>query len=72
MMFSKCDEEMENKGIPCDCPIPTGLFSVPSQTITVTKEQIDKLPSALNWFVEVSSCKETYHGEKLWTLGGGA
>jgi ganglioside GM2 activator len=53
-MFSKCDEEMENKGIPCDCPIPTGLFSVPTQKITVTDEQIEKIPSALNWFVEAS------------------
>ena len=52
-MFSKCDNEMEKIGIPCDCPIPTGLFSVPIQTIPVTKDQIDQLPSALSWFVEV-------------------
>lgn len=53
VMFSKCDKEMENKGIPCDCPIPTGLFTVPTQSITVTKEQIENIPSALGWFVEV-------------------
>ena len=53
VMFSKCDKEMEKKGIPCDCPIPTGLFSVPTQSITITEEQVENIPSALSWFVEV-------------------
>ena len=52
-MFSKCDKEMENKGVPCDCPIPTGLFTIPTQSITVTKEQIENMYSTLSWFVEV-------------------
>ncbi|KAK3741400.1 hypothetical protein QZH41_006213 [Actinostola sp. cb2023] len=44
MMFNECDREMQNQGIPCECPIPTGRFTIPTQAITVTKEQIDKIP----------------------------
>ncbi|XP_032241744.1 uncharacterized protein LOC116620183 [Nematostella vectensis] len=44
VMFGKCDKEMENTGIPCDCPIPTGTFTLPPQAITVTPEMIEKVP----------------------------
>ncbi|KAK3703210.1 hypothetical protein QZH41_016060, partial [Actinostola sp. cb2023] len=50
MMFNECDREMQNQGIPCDCPIPTGKFTIPTQSITVTKEQIEKIP-VWNWLV---------------------
>ncbi|EDO43020.1 predicted protein, partial [Nematostella vectensis] len=35
VMFSKCNKTMEDTGIPCDCPIPTGTFSVPTQSLVI-------------------------------------
>ena len=52
-MFSKCDKEMEAGGVPCDCPIPTGTFTVPTQTVTVTSQQISEIPVP-NFIVNVS------------------
>ncbi|KAK3703207.1 hypothetical protein QZH41_016061, partial [Actinostola sp. cb2023] len=50
VIFSECDREMENQGIPCECPIPTGRFTIPTQSFTVTKEHIKKIP-VWNWLV---------------------
>lgn len=44
LMFNKCDKEMEAKGVPCDCPFPTGTFTLPTQTVKVTNEQISQIP----------------------------
>lgn len=55
-VFSKCDRAMENTGISCDCPIPTGLFTIPTQLIKVTKEMIEQIP-VWNWIVNVSNTK---------------
>ncbi|KAK3703196.1 hypothetical protein QZH41_004963 [Actinostola sp. cb2023] len=51
VMFNTCDPEMENQGIPCDCPIPTGKFTIPTQAITVTKDQIAKFIPVGKWLL---------------------
>ena len=57
-MFSKCDVKMERSGVPCDCPLPTGTFNVPTQSIKVTNEQLSQI-SLPNFLVNVSYYKYT-------------
>ncbi|EDO36431.1 predicted protein [Nematostella vectensis] len=42
--FSKCDEVMEAQGVPCDCPIPTGQFALPLQSIPVPADMLSAIP----------------------------
>ena len=59
LMFNRCTKEMEAKGVPCDCPIPTGTFTIPTQTVTVTSKELDEIPIP-DFLVNVNTFKKNW------------